>query len=435
MAEADPPIEIAGLPGDAFAGQVAVITGAGQGIGRQVARTLAHLGASVVLAEVAAEAGAETQAAIRAEEGSALFVQTDVSDAQSVAELARRAEEAFGPTSILVNNAALEPVAKVTEMPIDAWDRVMGANLRGTFLTCKALLPAMLAKGGGTIVNMVSLEAMPGLSAYIASKQGIVGFSQSLAAEVGPQGVRVIAFAPGMVDTPGLRGAADGLAPLVGLSREQFMALSLHPAYDGLMPVSHAAAATAYLLARLADEYHGEVTNGYAVLERAGLIMPGGLAAAAVRPPPAPPPAAPVPRELGSYVNRALTLAEQLQSTLMETEAEFERLPVFVRPMARGGFKSRVGYRVQDVIRAQVKLLEQLGRLQTSHSGVDTEFQVDYPRLAAVYERLITYYDSVPAETARFTKDSATLQQLREQMDRRIALIRDLCGVLDDLHR
>jgi len=135
----------------------------------------------------------------------------------------------------------------------------------------------MLARKRGVILNMISAEAMPGLSAYIASKGGITGFSQSLALEVEGQGVRVIPFGPGMVDTPGIRNVAPELAPQLGIRTEQFLPMPLHPAFDGLMPAAYAGAATAYLVAKLADEFHGKIVTGYEVLERAGVIESPGI--------------------------------------------------------------------------------------------------------------------------------------------------------------
>ncbi len=256
-----------------LAGQAAVVTGAGRGIGRETARALAWLGARVVVAELNEVLGTETRQIIASEGGEALFIRTDVSDAESVAGLARQVHTAFGIVSILVNNAIYICETPVAEMSIEDWDRTLAVNLRGTFLTCRTFLPEMLAKKHGVIVNMISTDAMPGLSAYIASKQGITGFSQSLALEVSGQGVSVIPFGPGMVDTPGIRSVAEGLAPRLGMSPEQFLSIPLHPAFDGLMPAEYAGAATAYLIAALAEEFHGEMVTGYDVLERAGLIQ------------------------------------------------------------------------------------------------------------------------------------------------------------------
>ncbi len=425
----DPDLETAGLAPGTFDGQVAVVTGAGQGIGRAVARTLAHLGARVVVVDVT-DHGAAAAAAITAAGGQALFVRADVADPAAVAALAQQATAAFGPVDILINNAIVVAVAPVVEMPLEVWDRTVAVNLRGAFLTCRAFLPAMLSRGRGTIVNMVSTEAMPGLAAYIASKQGLAGFSQSLAAEVGGQGVRVVAFAPGMVDTPGLRSTAGQLAPRLGLSEAEFLALSLHPAYSGLMPASHAAAATAYLVARLADDYHGEVVTGYTVLEQAGVI-----AAAA---PPAPPEPAPRPAIATTgrraALEQAVGLCGEVHQALQQAEFEFERLPVFVRPVARGAFKSRVGARVQDVTRAVAKLREQLDRMRLSHTIGDAEFEVDFDRLTSLLERLQAYWQAVPAETARFSSDAAFLRQVAEQSARRAAVIDALRAALKVVH-
>ena len=408
-----------GLSRGALAGQVAVVTGAGRGIGREAARALAWLGTQVVLAELDPELGREAEAAIRREDGAALFVQTDVSDPASVSALAEQVRAAYGETSILVNNAIYIHEAGVAEMRLEDWDRTVAVNLRGTFLTCQAFLPGMLAQRLGTIVNMVSTEAMPGLAAYIATKQGIVGFSQSLALEVGEQGVRVIPFGPGMVDTPGMRSIAAGLAPRLGMTEEAFMHVPLHPAFEGLMPAEYAGAATAYLAAALADEFHGEVVTGYTVLERAGVIEAPALQAP---PESAPPGQGPAAQASGAPpAAQALALSRELEEIIAQTEAEFDRLPVFVRPLARRGFKAKAGQSLQDWARTAAALTADLER---------GEPPPNLPHLNALLDELILYYEGVPAETARFTRDAETLQQVTQTANERIAPIRSLRAAL-----
>ncbi|HWI53067.1 MAG TPA: SDR family NAD(P)-dependent oxidoreductase [Symbiobacteriaceae bacterium] len=190
-------LERLGLRPDELAGQVAVITGAGRGIGREVALALAALGARVVVADIAEETGAETVRLIEAAGGTAVFVRTDVSREADVSKLAMWTLADFGPADILINNAVLSPVASLLEMEPDLFDRVIAVNLRGAFLTCRAFVPGMLLKKRGTVVNMISAEAMANMSAYIASKQGLAGFSQSLAAELAGAGIRIIAYEPG----------------------------------------------------------------------------------------------------------------------------------------------------------------------------------------------------------------------------------------------
>lgn len=397
------------LTKDSLAGQVAIITGAGRGIGREAARALAALGARVVIAELDAAQGQAAEDTIRRAGHEALFVPTDVSSEASVARLAERIHDAYGPVDILVNNAIVIHEAAVAEMRVADWDRTVAVNLRGAFLTCRQFLPDMLDRQSGTIVNMVSTEAMPGLAAYIATKQGIVGFSQSLALEVDDQGVRVVPFGPGMVDTPGIRSVASGLAPRLGMAEEAFLGVSLHPAFDGLMPVEYAGAATAYLVAALADEFHGEVVDGYTVLERAGLLEAPATSTPGETPPAVSPPGG------------ALELARQLEDVIAETGTEFEQLPIFVRPIARRGFKGKAGQRLQDWERTAAALTR---HLEQGPSPPNVTRTID------LLDQLVDYYAGVPAETARFTRDEEMLRMVEETTQERIALIRALQAAL-----
>jgi NAD(P)-dependent dehydrogenase (short-subunit alcohol dehydrogenase family) len=408
----------AGLSHSMLGGQVAVVTGAGRGIGRESARALAWLGAKVVIAELNDVLGTETRELIQKDGGEALFIHTDVSDVHSVTALATKTHKSFRTVDILVNNAILCPAVSVVEMGVELWDEVLAVNLRGTFLTCKTFLPEMLAKEHGVIVNMVSTEAMPGLSAYIASKQGIAGFSQSLALEVEGQGVHVIPFGPGMVDTPGIRNVASNLAPRLGMSTEQFLAIPLHPAFQGLMPVEYAGAATAYLIAKLADEFHGETVTGYELLERAGVIeSPGaGRQAAALS------------EARAESVDLGLTgdiqsLCGQFAEMIAATEGEFNQLPAFVRPIARGGFKKKSGQSLQEWARTAAALMDWLKSPET--------IQAELPRLKPLLDKLVSYYQGVPAETARFTKDPDMLQSVERISQERIALIHRLEAELE----
>ena len=385
-----------GLRTDELAGQVAVITGGGQGIGREAALALAGLGAKVVVAEINAETGAETARLINDAGGAAVFVQTDVSREADVARLAMWTLADFGPAHILINNAILSPVASLMEMTPDEFDRVIAVNLRGAYLTCRAFVPGMLTHHRGTIINMVSMDAMANMSAYIASKQGLAGFSQSLAAELGHEGIRVVAFAPGFVETPGLLTAGERLAPRMGLTPAEFQRLSLHPAYSGMMPAADAGLATAYLAAHLAHDYAGEVVTGYTVLERAGLITASESAAE------------PAQTTSGRDLH---SLAADLARILTETEAEFARLPIFVRPLARSGFKAKSGQSFMD------------WRRTVEHLAQNGPTSSDLPRQL---QKLLAYYQGVPAETARFTKDPATLREITDISKARVQLIETL---------
>lgn len=424
-------MERIGLARDTLAAQVAIVTGAGRGIGREVARALSWLGARVIIAELSDE-GQETERLIREMGGEVRFVRTDISSQGDVAQLARITQETFGRVDILINNAILCPVAPVVDMDVGLWDRVLAVNLRGAFLTCKAFLPGMIAHRRGVIINMTSLDAMPGLSAYIASKQGIVGFSQSLAAEVGGLGVRVIAFVPGMVDTPGIRDVAEHLPSLLGMTQEQFLNLPLHRAYAGLMPADHAGTAAAFLVAALADEYHGETVTGYEVLERCGFLqVPAAGETAGTPAQPTGEPALGLSHT--QAVDTALMLSLRLQDVIEETGTGFNRLPIFVRPMARSGFKKKAGQSLGDWARTLASLTSQLEGVTAANPTAEQALHTGLPDLLTSLGNLRVYFQEVPEETARFSRDADLLSQVQQVSAEQVALIAELLAALNAL--
>jgi NAD(P)-dependent dehydrogenase (short-subunit alcohol dehydrogenase family) len=185
-------------------GKTAIVTGAGSGIGRAIAVAYCEAGAQVALVDINAAAADETLRQISA--GRASTFVADVSDAQQVSELARRVEREHGGIDILCNNAGLgHDVQPIVDCPEEVWDRVMAVNARGPFLCSKYVIPAILRRGGGAIVNIASdlgYLAAPGLGAYCMSKGALVQLTRVLAAEHGRSNIRVNAICPTMVDTP-----------------------------------------------------------------------------------------------------------------------------------------------------------------------------------------------------------------------------------------
>lgn len=184
--------------------QVAIVTGAGRGIGRAVALAFSREGATVALAARTASELETVAALIESRAGRALVVPTDVTSETSVAALVEKVLADFKKVDILLTAAGLATFAPLVDTKPEDWDRMMAVNLRGVFLVCRAVLPAMMRQRRGTIINIASIaakRAIPGGAAYAASKHAVLGLSQVLAEEMRPHGVRVGALCPGAVDT------------------------------------------------------------------------------------------------------------------------------------------------------------------------------------------------------------------------------------------
>jgi NAD(P)-dependent dehydrogenase (short-subunit alcohol dehydrogenase family) len=188
--------------------KVAIITGAGGGMGRVAAQLFANEGAKVVVAEFGEAAGRETVAQVEASGGQATFVRADVSDEASAKAMVDHAIATYGRVDVLYNNAGVMPEAdhSVIDTDVATWDQVMAVNVRGVFLGCKYAIPKMVEQGSGSIINIASFVALLGCSvpqdAYTASKGAVISLTRSLAVQFGPNGVRSNAICPGPVETP-----------------------------------------------------------------------------------------------------------------------------------------------------------------------------------------------------------------------------------------
>lgn len=190
--------------------RVAVITGAGRGIGFAAAEAFVREGAKVVLAEIDEGLGTQAESRLRAAGGEATFVQTDCGDRASVEALLARTDELFGALHVLYNNASVflaqdQPVADLDEA---VWDRVVRVNLKSVFLCCKYAIPRIIRSGGGSVINTASSAAVigiPGCDAYTAAKGATIALTRSLAVEYGRQGVRVNCICPAGVETEMMR--------------------------------------------------------------------------------------------------------------------------------------------------------------------------------------------------------------------------------------
>jgi NAD(P)-dependent dehydrogenase (short-subunit alcohol dehydrogenase family) len=189
-------------------GKVAVITGAGSGIGRVAASLFAEEGAQVVVADVVADQAESAVAEIVAAGGAATAVAVDVSDEDQVRAMVAAAVTTYGGLHVLFNNAGIFPDddGGLLDTPPETWAKVMEVNLKGVWLGCRAGVPAMLDSGGGSIVNVASFVALVGAAtaqmAYTASKGGVLALTRELAVEYARQGIRANSICPGPIETP-----------------------------------------------------------------------------------------------------------------------------------------------------------------------------------------------------------------------------------------
>ncbi|RZS95449.1 SDR family NAD(P)-dependent oxidoreductase [Cecembia calidifontis] len=202
--------------------KVAIITGGGSGIGKAISLLYSSEGAKIVVSDIDEKGGQETIAEIIAKGGEAIFVKADTSKPEDNKNVVEKAVEKFGRLDIAVNNAGIGgPLAPTGEYPIDGWDKTIAINLSGVFYGMRYQIPAMLKSGGGSIVNVASIlgkVGTPNSPAYVASKHGVIGLTETAALEYAQQNIRINSIGPGYIMTPLLKSLDDAtMKALVGL--------------------------------------------------------------------------------------------------------------------------------------------------------------------------------------------------------------------------
>lgn len=369
--------------------KVAVITGAGGGIGYEAARSLLWLGAKVVIAEIDKAKGKKASTNLTEEfgPGRVLFIKADIGNERHVRRLIKKAKKVFGQIDILINNATVTPIGAVHEVGIKNWDKSYRTNLRGPVILTSAVLPQMLDRDMGVIMLVTSSGAAPYLGAYEVFKTAQVELANTLAAELEKTGVITFAIGPGIVKTETANKAIEQIAPLYGKSVDEFYRMS----ENALLTVEEAGAGFA-AAATLASRYRGLEIGSIQALTDMGLSITEQMDEAMVI----------SIRE--DTKQRILILFNQIKETFIEQITGWSDRSIFERQWLIRDFKKQMGAAPESYFESFKRFEQVLGSDSLTLGDLNN---LPLDKIFAYYQhqiRLLKGYEKNPEKVREYTE-------------------------------
>jgi len=387
------------LPHDSLKGDIAVVTGAGRGIGYEAARALIWLGAKVVIAEVNEKSGETAAETLEREFGSGrvLFVKTDVGDDKDVERLAKEAKKNWGRVDIVLNNATVFPIGAVKDIALELWDFSYRVNLRGPVLLARTFLPDMIRRKHGVFVCVSSSGAAPFMGAYEVFKTAQVELGNTVAAETEDTGVYAFTIGPGIVKTPGFIDGGGKVALLMGKSLEELLEMNKD------FEISSEAAGAGFAAAiALASKYHGQETSSIQVLRAIGIVV-GSEKEERTVPEQQRRQASSVP--VVSKTRSVNDLYLSVLKTYMEQSEGWKKRNIFERQWISRDFKKNTGISIDEMLTALKGIESSLNRKVRLQDSIE------------VLEKLRAYYEHQQVQLKGFEKDPKKLQENLEIID------------------
>jgi len=404
-------IEKGTLSKDALKGDIAIVTGAGRGIGYEAARALIWLGAKVAIAEINENDGKDAAENLTKEFGpdKALFVKTDVGNDKEVERLVKEVVKKWGKVDIVLNNATVFPMGAVKDTLLEEWDLSYRVHLRGPVALTKMLLPDMLKRNHGVIVGVSSSGAAPFMGAYEVFKTAQGELATTIAAEVEGSGVYAFTIGPGIVKTPGFTQGGAQVAAFMGKTLDELLEMNKN------FEISPEAAGVGFAAAiALASKYHGQETSSIQVLREIGIIL-GGETENKAEP-------KEKPRQSAAATTANPATKDNLYASVLKTYKEqsegWKKRNLFERQWVARDFKKNTGMSIDEMTGALKVLGENLKNQTPTQGSIET------------LKLLMAYYEHQQEQLKGFEKNPQKLQENLAAIDGWINVIKALLEAL-----